>query len=511
MAAPVDPRLLRAAPAVRRYILATGLAQAVATVLLIGRGILIGVIAASVIERREADFPLLFCLLTLTVLAHGAAAGWSTRLSLRAAGDSIDELRRSALHALEGEDPRVVESNAGLWRHVLTRGMDDFRPYLTDFLPSLVAVVVATPAALIAIFSFDTLSGILALVTLPLIPAFMVLIGTLTASRTRRRLRISAGLGTQVADLLRGAPTLRAAHMTHWPAAHIRKTGARHADATMGVLRLAFLSSFALEFLATLSVALVAVSIGLRLVYGEMSLLAGLVVLIIVPEVFAPVRRVGTNYHAAADGLAALNIVLTLLDAPPRVSGGYLTRSGTGVSVTDLSVTGRDGTLPHRLTFSANAGEITVLRGPNGAGKSTTFLALLGVLPDADVTGTLRLGGDVAYLAPRPALVPGTVSSNLQLFGPVAESYELPVEPGREVLAGERGISTGQRQLIGLARALGTDAEILLLDEPTAHLSPERVTEVLCWLRGQARAGRVVLVASHDRRVADAADRVVEL
>ncbi|WP_288833404.1 ABC transporter ATP-binding protein/permease [uncultured Corynebacterium sp.] len=511
MASPVNPRLLRLVPPVRGLIVRAGVYQGLATALVVARGVVLGVIAASVVEERQVSFAALFLGLGAILAAHGAVVWAARRASARAVGQSVDKLREQALRALAREDPRVVEEQAATWRHVLTRGMDDFRPYLSEFVPSLVALAVATPAALAAVFAFDWVSGVLAAVTLPLIPAFMVLIGRLTVSRTERRLRVTAGLGQQLADLLGGAPTLRALHATARPARQIREIGARHEEATMGVLRLAFLSSFALEFLATLSVALVAVSVGLRLVYGEISLLAGLVVLIVVPEVFAPVRRVGTNYHAAADGLEAAEKLLQLIDATPAATGAYLSRAGEGLAVRDLCVRGRDGVRPDHLTFTARPGAVTVLAGPNGAGKSTVFLAALGALPDAAVSGSVRVGGQAAYAPPRPATVPGTVRENLALMGTAPRDPSVGVALDQRIGVAGRGVSAGQLQRIGLARALASDAPVLLLDEPTAHLSPALVGEVLAALHREAVAGRTVVVASHDPRVVAAADEVVRL
>ncbi|AWB83892.1 ABC transporter ATP-binding protein/permease [Corynebacterium liangguodongii] len=514
MASPIDPRLLRLAPPVRRFIVRAGVAQATTTILVIARGVLLGTTAAAAIEGRTERIGAVLVGLVAVALAHGAAAAAARRGSLRAAGWSVDTLRSQALAALARQDPRAVERDHALWRHVLTRGMEDFRPYITDFLPSLVSVAITTPIALATVFFFDRTSGFFALATLPLIPAFMALIGTLTAQRTSKRLRVTAGLGQQVGDLLQGAPTLRALGATRRPGEVIRAAGRRHETATMGVLRLAFLSSFALEFLATLSVALVAVSIGLRLVYGEVALLPALVVLIIVPEVFNPVRSVGTRYHAAADGLEAIDRVLTLIDAPAATTGSYLRAGSPGVEVRELSVSGRDGRLPAGLSFRARPGEITVLRGANGTGKTTTLYAILGALPDDAVTGSIALGGEVSYLSARPATVPGTVRENLQLFG-AAAGESVPLVPGvgmeRRIDPSARGVSAGELQRIGLARALAKSAPILLLDEPTAHLNPELAGDVLAALRAQANLGKTVLVASHDARLAAAAEQVVEL
>ncbi|MGI0542737.1 ATP-binding cassette domain-containing protein [Corynebacterium aquatimens] len=491
--------------------------------LVIARGVLIGVTAASAIEGHPVR-GLLGWLLGV-VLAHGVVEWCAARSAQASVGNVVDSMRSQAMTALTGRDPRVVQEHASHWRHVLTRGMDDFRPYLTEFLPALIATVISTPVALAVVLYFDWVSAVFAVVTLPLIPIFMVLIGTLTRDRTEKRLATTAALGGQLADLLAGAPTLRALHAAARPAAQIRDGGSRHARATMGVLRLAFLSSFALEFLATLSIALVAVSIGLRLVSGDVSLVAGLTVLIIIPEVFNPVRRVGGSFHAAADGITAADEVLMLIDAPPELTGSYLRGvtdgAHAGVVVSGLSVHGRDGVRPSDLSFTARPGEITVLTGANGSGKSTTLLALVGALPDAAVRGVVDgvgVGVGSVYVPARPATVPGTAGSNVALFGApphavpgACEAAELDLPLDHPVGVGGAGVSAGQLQRIGLARLFTSKARIVLADEPTAHLSPELVPRIVAQLRRLADEGRIVIVASHDHRVTAIADEVVEL
>lgn len=510
MASPIDPRLLRLVPPVRQLIVRTGVAQAADTLLLVARGILIGVVAASAVTERAVPRASLLLALAGVVVVHGVLAWVAQRWSADAVGSVVEDLRTKALRALAKQDPRAVEQESATWRHVLTRGITDFRPYLTEFLPALFSTAIGTPIVVAVIFYFDWISGIFCLITLPLIPAFMVLIGKLTADHTQRRLEVTAGLGAQLSDLLAGAPTLRALHATTRPAQQIRQTGRKHADSTMGVLRLAFLSSFALEFIATLSVALVAVSIGLRLVTGSISLLAGLTVLIIVPEVFAPIRRVGASYHAAADGLSAAERVLELLDAPSATTGSYTT-SADGVRVRNLSVRGRDGVRPDGLTFDAPRGQVTALTGANGSGKSTTLLAVLGQLPDEMVGGEVGVEKKVAYLPTTPAMEPGTVGSNVALFGARGDVGLVGVSESHAVGPYGDGISAGQRQRVGIARAFAADADVFVLDEPTAHLSPELVEEVIRRMRELARRGAAVLVASHDQRVLDAADQVVQV
>lgn len=534
MASPVDKRLLSLVPPVSRLIARAGVIQALDTVLILARGMLIGWVAARAVIDAAADgqpdygaYRWTVIALAAVVVAHGFVSYVGKRLGSNSVADVVDTLRVRALAALRRRDPRQVQEESGHWRTVLTDGVGEFRPYLAEFLPSLVSLVIATPAALAVVFYFDPLSGILALVTLPLIPAFMILIGKLTAAHTQRRLQVTGALGGQLADLLSGSVTLRALGVTRQPATQLVSTGRAHEKATMGVLRLAFLSSFALEFLATLAVALVAVSVGLRLVYGEMDLVAGLVVLIVVPEVYNPVRQVGQNYHAAADGLEAAEEILDLLDEDAHrthATGGYLTRGESReVVIDDLSVRGRDGTRPAHLSCTARPGEITVLHGPNGSGKSTVFLAILGMLPDDAVTGrvTAPPREQVSYLPARALLTAGTVGENLTLFNAAPEAataaagqvgLDLPAE--HELTGGGRGVSAGQGQRIGLARTLARGdgrPRVLLLDEPSAHLSPDLVTRLAAALRDRARRGDTVIVASHDERMVELAGTVVRL
>ncbi|EEI17283.1 ABC transporter ATP-binding protein/permease [Corynebacterium lipophiloflavum] len=534
MQGPIDPRLLALVPPVRGLILRTGVLQAFITVLVLARGVLIGWVAARVILDRGADWEVLtwpVVALFAAIAVHGVVAARAQRSSSESVGRVVDTLRAKALAALRRRDPRRVQEESAHWREVLTDGTENFRPYLNQFLPSLVAAALATPAALVVVLVADPVSGILALVTVPLIPAFMVLIGKLTAAHTRRRLEVTSALGGQLADLLSGSLTLRVLGATHQPSRQLRSTGRRHEKATMSVLRLAFLSSFALEFLATLAVALVAVSIGLRLVDGNMELTAGLIALIVVPEVYNPIRQVGTNFHAAADGLTAAEEILELLDEDETRPVGhhgrnYLTHcgspAGVQLTVTDLSVGGRDGTKPENLSFTAEPGKITVLYGDNGSGKSTVFLAVLGALPDDLVTGEITAPPPerTAYLPARPVLVPGSVEDNLVLLGaqrkPATETagnlwFDVPLK--RRLGPQGEGLSAGQSQRLTLARTLarGSGPTLHLLDEPSAHLSPELVEALSTELRRRVAAGHTVVLATHDVRLAAIADEVVYL
>ena len=311
----------------------------------------------------------------------------------------------------------------------------------------------------------------------------------------------------------------------------------------MSALRVAFLSGTVLEFLATLSVALVAVGIGMRLVYGLMPLEAGVIALILAPEAYRPLREVGTKFHAAEDGLAAARRAFAVLDAVPDGAAGepaspsqpYRSReTGPEVVIAGLGVAGRDGWAPYRLDARCRPGEITALTGENGAGKTTTTLALLGLAePDQ---GTITVDGSpvaaeeswwrqVAWLPQRPVLLPGTLAENLEMMGVSPRQQglgEVCVSTGfDEVLAGcpdgwgtvvgaeGTGLSLGQRQRLALTRTLASDRPVLLLDEPTAHLDPESEARVLDTLLGLARAGRTVIVVAHRPSILAIADTIV--
>ncbi|APT91279.1 ABC transporter permease [Corynebacterium sphenisci DSM 44792] len=493
----------------RRWIALAAALSAAGTLATIGAGLLVGAIAAAVIEGPAPGAPVPRTLLAALV-AVGAARGliaWARRrLGRRAAAAAVVDLRARALARLAESDPRTVDR--ARWRTLLLDGIEGLGPYLTGFLPALAATAIASPAALGVLWWLDPASAAIAAVTLPLIPLFMWLVGTLTQGRTERRLRDVGVLADQMLDLVAGLPTLRAHRRTATPAAEIRRLSGAHRESTMAVLRVAFLSGFVLEFLATLSVALVAVGIGFRLLDGSITLAAGLTVLVIVPEAYQPVREVGARFHDAQDGLTATGEVLALLDgaagagvagaaARDRHPGAAPPARGIRVEFHRLTARGRDGARPRDLCGVAEPGAVTVLAGPNGSGKSTALLALLGIAVDG-VTGVARavaaegelrgaaLWARTSYLPQRPALTPALVGD-------------------------ASGLSLGQRQRAAVAAELARGRELLLLDEPTAHLDQANAARMLTRLRAEADRGATVLIASHDPLVLAAADHVVEV
>jgi ATP-binding cassette subfamily C protein CydD len=351
---------------------------------------------------------------------------------------------------------------------------------------------------------FDWESALIVLVALPLVPVFMVLIGLLTRDRSAAALEAMAILQSRLLDLVAGLPTLRALRRVGGSATRIAELGAAHRRSTIATLRIAFLSSFVLELLATLGVALVAVSVGLRLVYGNVTLAAGLTALLLAPEVFWPLRRVGAAFHSAQDGKTAAEKAFRLIDAAP------------------VAVPVDVGSDP--VDIGAEPGQVTVITGPNGAGKTTLLHSILRLDGGASETDLCAWWHQVSWLPHRPLLLPGTVLQNLELFGPL-ENLEQACRAAcfDEVLTdlpdglhttlgrGGVGLSLGQRQRLGLARALGSSARLLLLDEPTAHLDATTEARVLRAIAQRAAEGATVIVVGHRRPVLDIGDRIVRV
>ncbi|APB19696.1 ABC transporter ATP-binding protein/permease [Corynebacterium pseudotuberculosis] len=522
MNGPINIDLVRITPATQKFLVGAGVAEGLRSCLVLARGFLIGTLVARTItafsNNAAPHISFWYWLSTLLVmvalaLITGAARHWAHV----SCGNAIDQLRSQALTALRRKDPREVQEEAGHWRALLGEGLGSLRGYFSDYLPALLAMCIATPSAILVISFLDLPSGLLAAGTIPLIPLFMVLIGTLTRTATQRRLQETGTLNGQLVDLLSGALTLKALENTSGPAEEIRRSGARHALTTMSVLRLAFLSSFALEFIATLSVALVAVGIGLRLVHGEISLEAGLIILIVVPEVYAPLRRVGAAFHASADGLTAANQVFQLIKNTPPADATPVKEFSEELCIQGLSVAGRDGILPQNLSFTAPHGQITILLGGNGSGKSTTFLAVLGVLPYSGSITAPPLEA-ISYLAAQPYCMEGTVDDNLHVFGQrdpatvkaLMTELDVQLPPDRHISPGS-GISTGQAQRLALTRSLSQPASLYLLDEPSAHLSPELIDPLIQAVQQRAAAGAAIVIATHDERLVKAAHQVIKL
>ncbi|TFI44335.1 thiol reductant ABC exporter subunit CydD [Rhodococcus sp. 1R11] len=540
---PVDPRLWKYSRSARGYVLVTVALSTVVTLCIIVSALAIGRVLAGVITDPSAR-SLSVWTTELIVLAGATvvrvlATGAQSRYAHRSASRVVAELEVEVLTTATRFDPRELDAEREELAVVVTRAIGGLRAYLTGYLPALVLAVIVTPLVLIVILTQDLTSAAIIAVTLPLIPVFMILIGLLTKGRAAATLTTMTRLSAQLLDLLAGLPTLRALGREHGPAARVRELGDAHRRTTMRALKIAFLSSMVLELLATLCVALVAVGIGLRLVFGEMTLEAGIIALVLAPEVYFPLRAVGTQFHAAEDGVEAADRAFRVLDRRTARPGGgrIIDASAVDIELDGLGVASRDGAAPAELNALCRAGTVTVLTGPNGAGKTTALHAILGLTPPS--TGAVSVGGvpiaeldleqwwaQVAWLPQRPVLVPGTLYDNVTLHGiPDSAALELACRAAGfdEVLRehpegwdtrvgqGGVGLSLGELQRLALTRTFVSDAPVMLLDEPTAHLDPVSEAAVLQAVRDAADRGVTVVMVGHRRSVLHAADRIVEV
>ncbi|MCX5043441.1 thiol reductant ABC exporter subunit CydD [Aldersonia sp. NBC_00410] len=524
------------------YLAVTVALSVVTCIAVIAAALLIADILAGVItdpaKREIGIWRTELVILTIAVAVRVVAAGAQARFGDRAAARTIAELQSRVLTAAARRNPRDVDSAKGDWATLLTKGLADLLPYLAGYLPALMLSVIVPPTVLVAILTQDVVSAAIVAVTLPLIPVFMVLIGLLTRGKADATLASMSTLTAQLLDLLTGLPTLRALGREQGPRERVTELGDAHRRTAMSALRIAFLSSMVLELLATLCVALVAVSIGLRLVYGEMALQAGIAALILAPEVYQPLRAVGERFHAAEDGMAAARAAFEVLDEPEHAAkahGGAIPARLEGrIELRGIGIRSRDGWAPESLDAVLAPGRVTVLTGPNGAGKSTALLAILGLVePDTgrvSVDGTDLAALDaqwwcrhVAWLPARPVLLAGTVRENVELLGSrdgdlesccTATGFDavladLPQGWATRLGTGGIGLSLGQRQRLALTRVLVANKPVLLLDEPTAHLDAVSAARVLAALQARAHAGATVVLVAHDERTLTAADAVI--
>jgi ATP-binding cassette subfamily C protein CydD len=509
----VELNLLHASTAMRRFLAASVACGVVISGTTIASAVVLAQIVAGVITdpatRTVAHWAGPLWILMALWIIRTVAQWLQGRLSQRGATAVIGEMAGRVLRTVTALPPRQLAAHRDSAAALITRGLDGLRPYFTAYLPSLFLAGILTPAAVVVIAVYDWQSAVIVLIALPLIPIFMVLIGLLTRDRSAASLAAMTTLQSRLLDLVAGIPTLRALGRVGGSAQRIAELGAAHRRSAMSTLRIAFLSALVLELLATLGVALVAVGVGLRLVFGDMPLAAGLTALLLAPEVFWPLRRVGMEFHAAQDGKTAADKAFQLLDTlnTQRTSTRTIAPTGTTIHIDALDA-------------DIEPGVVTVLTGPNGVGKTTLLQTILGL----DSPHPQAWWSQVAWLAQRPILVPGSVRDNLELFGPLADiegacraagfDEVLAVLPdGLDTVIGRGGVglSLGQRQRLGLARVFGSSAPVLLLDEPTSHLDARMEARVLQAIVARARAGATVLVVGHREPVLAIGDRVLHM
>ncbi len=546
----VDRRLLTHAAAARRHIVLAG-AVAVATAALV---VVQAFVVADLVVRpfqQGADVGSMratFLLLAAVVLGRAVLAWTSDVFAHRASALVKSQLRRQLLdHVVRLGPAWLSRQSSGQVATLATHGTDALDGYFARYLPALVGAAVIPVTVVAVILSQDLLAGSIILLTLPLIPLFAVLVGLSTQRRTRRSWRTLSTLSGHFLDVVEGLPTLLVFRRATAQVEAIRRVSEDNRRATLSTLRLAFLSSAVLEFVATISVAVVAVATGLRLLGGSLDLRTGLVVLVLAPEAYWPLRQVGAQFHASADGLAAAEQIFAVLETPPaetRVGGrrGRCDLSRSMLRVEAVSVTyDRSRPALTALDLTIRAGEYVGVTGPSGCGKSTLLNVLLGFVPPS--SGRVLVEGphgtaDLADLDPddwlrqlswvpqQPWLAAASISDNVRLARPGADDAAvaraldlahagafvaaLPQGPATVLGARGAGLSAGQRQRIALARAFLRDAPLVLLDEPTAHLDPASEAAVADAMQRLA-AGRTVIAVAHRPALLAGADRIVRL
>jgi ATP-binding cassette subfamily C protein CydCD len=543
---PVDPRLLHYARATRAYLVLAVAIGGVAAFLVIAQAWLIAtVVAGAFLDHRGVASLRTPLLALLFVVVGRALLAWATeRAAFRASAAAKSDLRRAASERIAELGPAGLDRrDRGQLTVLLTTGIDALDGYFSRYLPQLFLAVIVPVAIIAVVAGADWVSAVLIAVTVPLVPIFMALVGAATRARTAKRMRALHRLAGHFLDVVAGLPTLKVFGRAKAQARSIADVTARYRVATMGTLRLTFLSSLVLELLATVSVALVAVAVGLRLLGGSLGFHDALFVLVLAPEAYLPLRALGTHFHASADGMKAAEEIFELLedteaDAPRR---GRVSPNGPGIVLRGLELTypGRRIPAVHDLELTVEPGETVALTGPSGCGKSTVLSVVLGLRSPGAGAGVVRLGGvdladvdleewrrHLAWVPQRPHLFARTVAENVRLGRPDASDAHvaaaldaagltevvrhLPRGVDTPLGEGGGGLSAGERQRLALARAFVRNAPLLLLDEPTASLDNETEADVLAAVR-QLAEGRTALIVAHRPALAALADRVVEL
>lgn len=527
---PFDPRLAVHARAIRGTLALGGLLGILKTLAIIGWCWFLSQSITGLIEGRLDALPGLAAGAAASVLLRAVTAWLIDVNAERGASRVKEQLRQASLDRIDelGQSWLGGQSQAEVTVR-LTRGLDALDRYFSGYLPQLVMTVIATPVIVILILIADLPSGITVIIVFPVIPMFMVLIGLATQGVQDKQWAALTGLSRSFLDVITGLPTLKIFGRERKQVARIAQLTDEYRARTMKVLRVTFLSGFVLDLAGTFSVALVAVTIGTRLVDGSVLLGVGLFVLLLVPEAFVPIRQVGAGFHASAEGLAAAEDIFEILEAEPARDSGSLRDTGRGTPLVFDSVSvghrAPDGSGERRIgpaSLRVEPGEIVAVTGPSGVGKSTLVQAAVGLLPFA---GALSVPGESSWAGQRPALIAGTVAENVAL-GDVAPDAErvrraldaadaAQIEAERRLGPAGSGLSGGQAQRVAIARCLyrawRLDAGVLLLDEPTAALDRTSEARVFAALRAEADAGRAVLVITHREALRDLADRVVHL
>ena len=542
-----DRRLLERAREARIALAADAALGVVAALLVLAQAVLLADVAARSFDGASVSAVTPALVLLCAVVGARAAAAWGFEfVGRRAAARILSRLRISLVERrLEGLPSPEDGADSSELATLAVTGIDALEATFARYLPQVVLALVVPLAVLALVASIDLTSAGIMLLTLPFVPLFMWLIGRHTEQRTRERWQALVLLAGHFSDVVRGLPTLRAFNRSHAQAEQIESVSDRYRRATMGTLRVAFLSGTVLELAATIGVALVAVTVGVRLADGGIAFRAGLTVLVLAPELYLPIRNVAAQFHASADGAAVAGRLLDLIEEPRRAAATAPPRAAvadprTGVirlETVSFAYPGREHPALRRVDLELEAGESVALTGPSGAGKSTLASLLLGL--EAPTTGRVLVDGvdlsacdleawrsRLGWLPQRPTLLRATVAENIRLGDPTADLDRVEVAAalagadrfvrglpdGYDTVVGDGGrpLSPGQVRRVGLARAFLRDAPLLILDEPTADLDPDSA-EIVAEAIGRLLGRCTLLLITHRDELAARCDRVARI
>ncbi|HET7515790.1 MAG TPA: thiol reductant ABC exporter subunit CydD [Gaiella sp.] len=538
-----DPRLLGRARAVRSLLVVDAVLGVVAALLVLAQAVLLARVAARGFEGAslgDVAWPLVA--LVAVILGRSVVAWAFETAGRRAATRMISQLRLDLVESRLRHRPTALDgAESAELATAAVSGVDALEATFARYLPQLVSAVVVPVAVLVLVVSVDPVAAGVMVLTLPLVPVFMWLVGRYTEHRARARWRAMSLLANHFLDVVRGLPTLRAFNRGEAQVERILAVSDEYRRASMGTLRAAFLSGAVLELAATLGIALVAVVVGVSLAEGDVGFEAALTVLVLAPELYLPLRNLAAQFHASADGWAVASRMLDLGDGAPVASGRVPAPDPATVTIAFERVTFRYPTADRdalgEVDLVLHPGETVALVGESGGGKSTLAALLLRfadpssgrILVGADDLSTLDAAGwrrRIAYVPQRPTLFRGTIAENIRLgdgsaddagvrhAAELAGAHEfvarLPDGYATVVGDGGRSLSTGERRRIALARAFLRDAPLVILDEPTADLDPASARAVHAAI-DRIRTGRTALLVAHRPELAALADRVVSI
>ncbi len=542
---PIDRRLFGVAGGVHRYLGVTiGLGLASAIAVIVGATLLARIVDRIFLGGAAAgDLVGMLAALGLVYAARGAFEWGRSVAAHRAAAGVKRTLRGQVMRAVLVQTAGGHPSGSGDLALTATTGIDALDAYFSRYIPQLVLGALIPLVAVVWIMTVDPLTAVIVIITVPLIPFFMMLIGDYADRATRARWRTIRGLGDGLVETLRGLLTLGVYRSAERRLDRFRRLSGEYRRQTMATLRMAFLSAFVLELVATMSVAVIAVAIGIRVVQGNLDFEPALAVLILAPEVYAPLRKAGAEFHAAMDGMEAARSVFTVLEATPtetaKIATGAAPSPVAGAPLVEFAAVSYrypssaepTSTVLDGIDLRIGRGEHVAVIGPSGAGKSTLIRLILGF--GRPTAGEISIEGvplslmdpaawrsEIGWVRQDPFLIAGTVFDNVRLGAPdagvdevaaaldLAGAGDLIPRLGEVIGARGAGLSHGQRRMVTLARAILRDPALLLLDEPTAGIDSETQLRIAGSFE-RFTAGRTVLTMAHQRVLIDLADRVI--